>query len=512
MIALHRSDAMPTSRWSAHSAAAVQLLPLAALGWGALAFGAVYPWAYWALAALLVAAGGAALSVAEHSGVDGTSRELKLALLGIGAAIAVQIVPVPNAIVATMSPRTGPLVARLSPAFAAGLQPLHSVSVWPRDTWTALALYASLALLCVGAASLFSLAGSRRFVELLTGFGVVLALIGIVQKSLSNRYLYGFWELEVGRNPFGPFVNKNHFAGWMVMALPLTLGLLVAGIDEGMRGVKQGWRHHVLWFASPEANRLILVAGAAVLMALSLMLTMSRSGITAFGLSMLITGWFVARGVQKRSRRIAAALCLGVLATIVVIWSGPDVVASRFAAADWGEFNNRKGAWVDAWSVAREFPVAGTGLNTYWAAALFYQHHEMAYYFAQVHNDYLQLAAEGGLLVTVPAIVCLFVFVRDVRGAMRGTRRDTSKWLRAGAVASLIAIAFQETVEFSLQMPGNAALFVVVCAIALHRPNTPAGGHHDCHEPESVSPARGRFLRIVPPAEAAAVPPTHGLS
>jgi hypothetical protein len=240
MIALQRDDAMPTSKWSAHSAAAVQLLPLAALGWGALAFGSVYPWAYWPLAALLVAAGGAALSVAEHSGVDGTSRELKLALFGIGAAIAVQIVPVPNAIVATMSPRTGPLVARLSPAFAAGLQPLHSVSVWPRDTGTALALYASLALLCVGAASLFSLAGSRRFVELLTGFGVVLALIGIVQKSLSNRYLYGFWELEVGRNPFGPFVNKNHFAGWMVMALPLTLALLVAGIDRGMRGVKRG--------------------------------------------------------------------------------------------------------------------------------------------------------------------------------------------------------------------------------------------------------------------------------
>ena len=97
--------------------------------------------------------------------------------------------------------------------------------------------------------------GSRRFVELLTGFGALLALIGIVQKSLSNRYLYGFWELEVGRNPFGPFVNKNHFAGWMVMALPLTLALLVAGIDQGMRGVKRGWRHRVLWFASPEANR-----------------------------------------------------------------------------------------------------------------------------------------------------------------------------------------------------------------------------------------------------------------
>ena len=126
MIALHRSDAMPTSRWSAHSAAAVQLLPLAALGWGALAFGAVYP------VGVLAARGAfgrrrraSPWPVAPNTRVDGTTRALKLALFGIGAAIALQIVPVPNALVRAVSPQTGPLVTRLSPAFAAGLQPLH---------------------------------------------------------------------------------------------------------------------------------------------------------------------------------------------------------------------------------------------------------------------------------------------------------------------------------------------------------------------------------------------------
>jgi O-antigen ligase len=190
----------------------------------------------------------------------------------------------------------------------------------------------------------------------------------------------------------------------------------------------------------------------------------------AFALSTLITGWFVARSVRSRSRRLVAAGCLGVLLVIALLWTGPELVASRFAAADWGEFNNRKGAWTDAWSVVRDFPLAGTGLNTYWAASLFYQRHELASFFAQAHNDYLQLAAEGGLLVTIPALVCLLVFIRDVRRAMLETGEDTTRWLRAGAVTSLIAIAFQETVDFSLQMPGNATLFAVVCAIALHRP------------------------------------------
>jgi hypothetical protein len=46
----------------------------------------------------------------------------------------------------------------------------------------------------------------------------------------------------------------------------------------------------------------------------------------------------------------------------------------------------------------------------------------------------------------------------------------TSWWLRRAAVAAIVAIGLQETVEFSLQMPGNAALFAVVCALALHPP------------------------------------------
>ena len=61
---------------------------------------------------------------------------------------------------------------------------------------------------------------SRR----LTIVGVVLALAGIVQKPLYAGRVLGFWEPEAGGSPFGPFVNKNHFAGWMLMALPLTLG------------------------------------------------------------------------------------------------------------------------------------------------------------------------------------------------------------------------------------------------------------------------------------------------
>ena len=466
-------------------------LSLCTIAWGALAFGAVYPWAYWPLAAGCVLCGALGLRATRAKLADGSDRAMTIALIGLAAAILVQLIPLPAGALAALSPRSAGLLRELNPAFAAGLVRWHPTSVWPADTITGLALYASLALLLVGMTRVFSRTGARRFVEALTGFGVILALIGIIQKPLYTGSIYGLWELELGRLPFGPFVNRNHFAGWMVMALPLTLALLAGGIDRGMRGLKPGWRHKVLWFSSPEASQLVLIAAAAIVMALSLMLTMSRSGITAFALSLVMMGWFVVRAIDSRRRRMAAGACLVLLMVVVVAWTGPEAIASRFSSGDWGEFNNRRGAWADAWSVARDFPVAGTGLNTYWAASLFYQRHDLSFFFAQAHNDYLQLAAEGGLLLAVPALACLVLFVRDVRRQMRNGRGSSAWWLRAGAVTSLVAIACQESVEFSLQMPGNAVLFAIVAAIALHR-QQPADD-----PPDGGRPAR--TLRLVTP-------------
>jgi O-antigen ligase len=469
---MHAADAAPSATAiSSHRSATLALaFPLCTIVWGALAFGGVYPWAYWPLATACVLSGAFGLIVARRANVRTADRSFIIALVVLASAILVQLIPLPTTALRTVSPNSIDILGRLDVSFAAGLVSQHPISLWPRDTITALALYGSLALLMVGTSRLLAVTGSRKLVEALTVFGVVLAFIGIVQKPLYSGAIYGLWELEVGRMPFGPFVNRNHFAGWMVMALPLTLALLAARIDRSMRGLRPGWRHKVLWFSSPEASQLILFVGAAVVMALALMLTMSRSGILAFLLSLLVLSWFIIQALESRRRRLAAAVMLVMLVTLAFAWAGPDAVASRFASGDWGEFNNRRGAWKDAWGVIRMFPFAGTGLNTYWAAALFYQRHELAQFFAQAHNDYLQLAAEGGLLLIVPAAICLVIFVRNVRRAIKDQRGSTSWWLRAGAVTALLAIACQESVEFSLQMPGNAVLFAVVCAIALHRP------------------------------------------
>src|SRR6185295_11051632 len=154
---------------------------------------------------------------------------------------------------------------------------------------------------------------------------------------------------------------------------------------------------------------------------------------------------------------------------IAIGWGRLDLVAERFAVADWGQVNGRLGAWKDAWDISRRFILFGSGMNTYGITTIFFQTFDLRVHYAQAHNDYLQILAEGGLLVAVPAAAAVVLFVVEIRRRFAETEPGSmSYWIRVGAVTGLVAIALHETVDFSLQMPGNALLFATLVAIAVH--------------------------------------------
>ena len=450
-----------------------QVLLVATIVWGAFAFGSVYPWAYGPLAAGVVAVALTSIMAPASSTLAGPrvpAAHLGLLAAGLAllaGAIALQLVPVPLAWLRTVSSHALDVVTTFDLTLGAH-SGRHTLSIAPRLTVTGLALFASFALLIVGSARLITIRGPRGLAHAIAIIGVLLALTGIIQKPLFTGKIYGFWTPQMKGDPFGPFVNRNHFAGWMLMALPVTLGLLCGAVARGTGHAKPTFRDRVLWLSSPDASRLILLGAAAAVMALSLLLTMSRSGISATMLALAVTSVVALRRQATARRRVIVTSYLVLLVFMVTTWVGLDKIVSRFASADWSELNSRRGAWADAAGVFWTFPLTGTGLNTYSVAMLFYQQHDLAHSYAQAHNDYLQLAAEGGLLLLLPAGACLAAFIAAVRRRFKDETSTSGYWVRVGAVTGLAAIALQETVEFSLQLPGNAVLFAVLCGIALH--------------------------------------------
>jgi O-antigen ligase len=214
--------------------------------------------------------------------------------------------------------------------------------------------------------------------------------------------------------------------------------------------------------------------GTSILvMVTSLILSGSRSGMAGLVIAFVVFAALAGGGARRAAPRLIVVAGVVVLLTTAVVWAGVSRTAARFDQTG-VEFADRLAVWRDTTAVIRDFPFTGTGIGSFGSAMLIYQTAGRHSIYEQAHNEYLQILAEGGLLVAIPVLVAVGVLLTTVRRRLADDDRDETRWLRAGAVASLAGIAAQSMVEFSLQIPGNAAMCVFVLAMTLHRSSSHA--------------------------------------
>jgi O-antigen ligase len=446
-------------------------LLIGALAWGALLFGAVYPWAYWPLAVACAAIGvqGIVFTRAWH---NHRIRTLTFGLGAVALTVGVQTVDLPYAIVTSLSPNLDRFFREYSIAYQP--PPFHSLSIDPGATLVALGLFIALSIFLIGLTCAIRYTSFEWLLNQIMGIGLALAVIGVVQKALIDPMqplVYGFWKPQDGGNPFGPFINRNHFAGWMVMALPLVAGYSCAVMAATWRP-QASWGARLRWLTTVEASQIVPAMFCALLMGMALALTGSRSGIASFGVAMMVFGFFAVRRFKASRTRLLVAGYLLLILVGAIVWAGTDMALVRFLSAR-ADSPGRILAWRDAWTIASDFSWVGTGIGTFGKAMLVYQTASRPWMYVQAHNDYLQVLAEGGVLVGVPVAVVIGLIVAGIRRRLAANGDSPLIWwVRVGAIAGLAGIAAQSLVEFSLQMPGNAVLFVVLLAIAMHRPRS----------------------------------------
>jgi O-antigen ligase len=433
-----------------------------------LAFGAVYPWAYWPLYAVAAMLGIVALA---REGIRPAIRPLAAALVLVWAAVAAQLVPLPRPMLDVVSPRASTLLNAFSVPFATGFATAWPLSIDPRDTRTSLAALVAFTLFLLGLSNQFGGDRLRRVPGGLATFAVLLALFGIFSREYNtNNRVYWFWQPEQGgADLFGPFVNRNHFGGWMLMTSCLLVGALLGHFERALRGRAGRRVPRLEWLSSAEANTILRMSVAVATTVVALFWTLSRSSILGFAVATVAFAWLVMRRqALTGTRRTAALAAIGAAALAGFTWRGPARLVAWFQFPGELSVVGRLDAWRDSLQIIRDFPLTGTGLNTYSDVMLFYQTRHREYHLAQAHNDYVQLLAEGGLLVALPAALAIALLVHAVRRNLRAAEEEArGYWIRAGAAIGMLAIAAQELVEFSLQMPANTLLFCTLAVVAL---------------------------------------------
>src|SRR6266705_2448024 len=164
-----------------------------------------------------------------------------------------------------------------------------------------LRLMAYLILVFLAAQAYRTLDDLRGFVWFLLVLGFAVSVFGILQHLTFNGKLYWVREMHYGGIPFGPYVNRNHFAGFVELILPLALAPLVLG-----RVRRERW---------PVVSLFAVVPIGA------LFLSVSRGGIVSFcvELAVLALVMFLSRTMGKQLFAGGAVL---LLALLMVSWLG----------------------------------------------------------------------------------------------------------------------------------------------------------------------------------------------
>jgi O-antigen ligase len=439
--------------------------------WGVMLFGAVYPWAYVPLMTAVAAIGAYGWWSSPPRSRQPVLR-VAVALLGVAFVVLLQIIPLPAAWLARVSPATIPIASQIDLGYATSQAATgaasHPMSIAPAATMKGLAIFLALTIFLVGTTAMMPRVRVKWLIRRLAGLGLAVALLGIVQRGTFNGKLYWVWTpINTAGNAFGPFVNRNHFAGWMLMAAALTAGYLCSlMVGHGPRR-QLSWRQRLAAMTTSDSNRLLFASCALAVMALSIVWTLSRSAIAAFAVATFLLSTLVSARFRGRRRMVTVAF-LTTVVVFAVSWRGVDTVYdwySRTSTLEW-----RFELWRDTLAIVRDFRWFGTGLNTYGVSTLVYPMSDSTRHAMEAHSDYVQILSEGGIALTAAALVAIAQLGRAIRAGFAQPQTTSLYWVRTGATLGLIAMAIQELTDFSLQLPGNAVLFALLAAIAMHRP------------------------------------------
>ena len=373
-------------------------------------------------------------------------------LVGLHALVLLQLVPLPPALLRLVSPGSHAFYSDMS-LVPIGWRP---VTVNPADTARGFAFLAGTSLLY---AAVFREFASERWRRRLAGTVVVIAcamtLAALVQAaSPEPTRIYGLWKPRWDWGVFGPYVSKNHFAGYLAMAIPLA----VAFAAEAAARVRRSWRTRRRgWVALGEPAGLALFrrAAAAVVLVVGLLASHSRGGLLAFG------GGSIAVVLLLRRWR---ALVLPILAAVVAIgFLWVDVSATRAAFATRGLRQSRLALWGDAARMVPDFPVLGAGFNAFGTSYTHYQTIERYEWYGEAHNEYLQALIDTGVVGAGLLALLLYTLLRCGARAAAGSMFD------AGVLGAILACAIHNVVDFNWQIPANAATFAALAGIVMRR-------------------------------------------
>jgi O-antigen ligase len=321
-------------------------------------------------------------------------------------------------------------------------------------------------------------AQAQRALWTMLGVGTLVSVLGIVQRVTWNHRLYWIGPEIEGGAPFGPFVNRAHFAGLMVVIVPLALALVIARRpgERRHRRRRLTWRDRLREWNSTETDATRLIPFLVLVMGGAALVSGSRGGAVALLVALLaMTVGSLAHGQSWSGW--AARLALGtVLIVLTGAWIGGDIVYGTVErlAEELGRpaESPRLLVWADALKLWRAAPVVGTGFATFGVAFPAFRTLQAPVVFSHAESDWVQLLTDTGVVGLALALAAVGSLGLAL---LRRYRHTESRWARALALAGLVALGgtvVQGIANFNLPVMSNFIYLALAVALAARATDT----------------------------------------
>lgn len=287
----------------------------------------------------------------------------------------------------------------------------------------------------------------KRLVWFLVTLSFFVSLFAIVQHFQFNGKLYWLLTLQPDAQPFGPFVNRDDFAGFVELTAPLGSALILC----------QAWRR----------EKLALLLLFTVLPIGALALCASRGGITGFVFGFVLL-MFLARERRLGKKQLLGAAAFALLAGSFVVWLGMREALQRFESLRTQQISRdrRVSMYRDTWQIFLRHPYTGTGLGTLAAVYPRYESYYDGLLVDHAHNDYLELLADTGLVGGLCGLLFVVLLFYQGLANLRSVEERLRRAVYAGSLAACAALLLHSLVDFNLHIPSNALLFLLLASLA----------------------------------------------
>ncbi len=310
---------------------------------------------------------------------------------------------------------------------------------------------------------------NHRRIRLLAIFivisGALQAFYGVVVQ-LANFDVSPVIGMHEGNRARGSFVYQNHYANYLALSLAVAIGLLFSQLSSKRK--QRNWRQLSRDILTTLLSAKMMLRLAMILMVIALVMSRSRMG-NAASFAALIGVSLLALWCYKRPPALLKPLVLSILLLDMLLVSsmfGLDKLQQRYQETSFSS-EARDEVVRDSLPLLSQYGMTGSGGGTFYTVFPAVQPKAYSGFYDHAHNDYLQFAIEVGLPITIMLLGWLFWLGYLALLVMRHHEHKLERGLCFAALMAMVHMGLHSTVDFSLQAPANALLFLTILMLIL---------------------------------------------